>query len=73
MRYKIRAPSEEVFEELVDLLDNDNVPVRTKSKRRLTLSADDLTPEMVEKTVACGAQVSQDYQYDLDASEETSG
>jgi hypothetical protein len=62
MRYKIRASSPEVYENILPLVRHE-ATVRVESDRRLTIAAEDVLPELCERLKDMGAVVVEDFQY----------
>lgn len=65
MRYKVKAPDESAYQELLVLLKR-NVPVYVASKRRKLLSTGDLWPSLREEITALGGRITVDHRYDLE-------
>lgn len=62
MRYKIRASTPEVYQQVLPLLRRE-ATVRVESARRLVISADDVLPALRQRLAEMGAAVVEDYQY----------
>lgn len=67
MRYKIKAPNLDVYRKILSLLDEEKVYVHVASERRQVLAATDIPARLLTEIIARGATVTEDHQYDLDA------
>lgn len=66
MRYKVRASTDGVFDDVLSLLKAEQVALYVCSPRRRVVSTGDLTPEVRRQVVSRGGSVSEDRQYDLE-------
>ncbi len=65
MRCKIKALDLQSYDEIKTIIMRQR-PIYVESKKRLTLSTNDLSLELLEAIKAKGAIVTKDEQYDLD-------
>jgi hypothetical protein len=67
MRYKVRAPDDASYQDLLGrLTEADAVDVLLTSPRRRLIATGDLPQSWREEIQARGATISEDVQYDLD-------
>lgn len=67
MRYKVRAPDDASFKELLrNLTEDDAVEVLLTSPRRRVIATGDLPAESRDEIRARGGEISEDVQYDLE-------
>ena len=65
MRYKVRAPSDAILEEIEDVLQG-RVEIFVISRKRHYIATGDLPPELIRQLEAGGAKVLPDHQYQPD-------
>jgi hypothetical protein len=65
MRYKIRARNIDNFRQLYEIL-KDHVNIHVMSEQRLMIATGDLPGEIKDRVAGTGAEITQDFQYDLD-------
>ena len=63
VRYKVRAPSERLYHELLNLLAA-SVPVFVASEKRRVLSTGEIPNKILNNIKEMGATVTRDFQYD---------
>jgi hypothetical protein len=67
MRYKVRAPSDDAFQALLQRLnEDDRVEVFVTSPRRRLIGTGDLPDGSREEIRARGGEITEDIQYDLE-------
>lgn len=66
MRYKVKAPDLPVYRDVLELLTG-RVPVLVASEKRRSLSIEDLPEDCRQEITARGAEVTPEYQYDMEA------
>jgi hypothetical protein len=67
MRYKVRAPDDRAYQELLSALTGDEqVEVFTSSARRRLIGTGDLPEPARERIREQGGEISEDVQYDLE-------
>lgn len=67
MRYKVRAPDDASYEELLrSLTEDDAVEVLLTSQRRRLIATGDLPEGSRDEIRARGGEISEDVQYDLE-------
>ena len=65
-RYKVRAPSDELYRQVFLLL-VERVPVFVASEKRRVLSTGEIPNTILDRIRELGATVTPDFQYDADA------
>lgn len=65
-RYKVRAPSDELYRQVFLLLDQ-HVPVFVASEKRRVLSTGEIPNSILNRIRELGATVTPEFQYDQDA------
>jgi len=67
MRYRVKAPDLPAYRDLLELLNGRRVPVFVASEKRRLLSVGDLPDEARMEIASKGAEITPDFQYDLEA------
>lgn len=67
MRYRVKAPDLPAYRDVLEFLSGRRVPVFVASEKRHLLSVGDLPDEDRREIAAKGAEVTPDFQYDLEA------
>jgi hypothetical protein len=67
MRYKVKTPDLPAYREVLEFLSGRRVPVFVASEKRRLLSIGDLPDDDRREIAAKGAEVTPDFQYDLEA------
>lgn len=67
MRYKVKASTDAVYNELLSLFRDRNVELFVTSPRRRTLATGHLSAGIRDEVAARGGRISEDHQYDLEA------
>jgi hypothetical protein len=67
MRYKVKAPNPAAYQDVVEFLHGRRIPVLVASEKRRFLSVGDLPDDDLREITAKGAEVTPDFQYDLEA------
>jgi hypothetical protein len=65
-RYKVRAPDDAAYHDLLSLL-RDNVDIFVTSPRRRLLATGDLPLDFRREILSRGGQITEDRQYDIEA------
>jgi hypothetical protein len=65
MRYKIRAQNIDNLRQIQEIL-KDHVEIHVISERRLMISTGDIPGEIQDRVVGTGAEITQDFKYDLE-------
>jgi len=67
MRYKVKALNPAAYQEVVEFLDGRRIPILIASEKRRLLAVGDLPHDDLREIAAKGAEVTPDFQYDLEA------
>jgi hypothetical protein len=67
MRYKVKALNPAVYQDVVEFLHGRRIPILVASEKRRLLAVDDLPDDYLREIAAKGAEVTPDFQYDLEA------
>ena len=67
MRYKVKAFDPRVYQDVVEFLDGRRIPILLASEKRQFLAVGDLPDDDLREIAAKGAEVTPDFQYDLEA------
>jgi hypothetical protein len=67
MRYKVKALDPAVYQDVVEFLNGKRIPVLIASEKRRLLAVGDLLDDDLREIAAKGAEVTPDFQYDLEA------
>jgi len=66
MRYKVKVLNPAVYQDVVEFLNWKRIPVLVASEKRRLLSVGDLLDDDLREITAKGAEVTPDFQYDLE-------
>jgi hypothetical protein len=67
MRYKVKALNSAAYQDVVKFLHGRRIPVLVASEKRRLLAVGDLPDNDLREIAAKGAEVTPDFQYDLEA------
>jgi hypothetical protein len=67
MRYKVKAQNHEAYNDVMEFLNGKRIPVLLASEKRRLLAVGDLPADDLRQIAAKGAEVTPDFQYDLEA------
>lgn len=67
MRYKVKALNPAAYQDVVAFLHGRRIPVLLASEKRRFLAVGDLPDDDLREIAAKGAEVTPDFQYDLEA------
>jgi hypothetical protein len=65
MRYKIKTPTDQLFQEVRNLVANET-EILVESKKRGFLSVEEVSEDLESRLRSRGATVTPDFQYDID-------
>jgi len=66
MRYKVKALNPAVYQDVMEFLNGKRIPVLVASEKRRLLAVGDLLDEDLHEITSKGAEVTPDFQYDLE-------
>lgn len=67
MRYKVRASDLTAYRDLLEFFSGRRVPILVASEKRRLLAVEDLPDADLQEIADKGAEVTPDFQYDLEA------